>query len=113
MYIGEIIYKLQKKAIRFHNTDYYPVELVHDMLNYISERCIAWDEDDFKQVAIDKTNETDWNIYYDESRFNQALKEMIDHHDATIGINWETVKYYLDEYCKLKDYKNIYDDKSK
>jgi len=42
---------------------------------------------------------------YDPDKFENALYEMMRRHDATIGITWDTVDYYLDEYC-LKDKKD-------
>lgn len=40
---------------------------------------------------------------YDSDKFEDALYEMIRKHDATIGITWDTVDYYLNEYCLRKE----------
>ena len=37
---------------------------------------------------------------YDATKFEDALERMVDKHDATIGITWDTIDCYLDEYCK-------------
>jgi len=110
MYIGDIESKLDKHIIRIGQCDYYPVDLVRHELQYLEERCVRWDEEDFKYAAIGKTSETEWQIYYDERRFSEALENMIQKHDAELGITWVTVNYYLDEYCKIKDKTNIYDE---
>ena len=44
--------------------------------------------------------EGNWEKVYDKTKFQAALDRMIDQHDATIGITWDTIDYYLDEYCK-------------
>ena len=61
---------------------------------------IKWSVKDFKIKAIALTDEDVWQDYYDESKFNTALKAMIKNHDANEGINWTTIQMYLDLYCK-------------
>ena len=61
---------------------------------------IKWSIKDFKIKAIALTDEDVWQNYYDESKFNSALKAMIKNHDADEGINWTTVHTYLDLYCQ-------------
>jgi len=39
---------------------------------------------------------------FDRSKFREALEMMVSDHDATIGINWDTVDYYLDHVCLIK-----------
>lgn len=62
---------------------------------------IGWSVEDFKYQA---SNQEDPSIY-DETKFKDALDIMINKHDASIGITWETIDYYLNEYC-LKEIKN-------
>ena len=38
---------------------------------------------------------------YDRSKFQESLEKMIHEHDANIGISWDTVDIYLNEYCKI------------
>ncbi len=38
---------------------------------------------------------------YDHSKFQYALERMIDKHDTSIGITWDTLDFYLDEYCLI------------
>ena len=42
----------------------------------------------------------EWKKIYDESKFEEALVEMIRKHDANIGISWVEVEFYLDG-CKF------------
>lgn len=59
-----------------------------------------------KDELVELGNPTSWEQVYDNSKFDKALKEMIQRHDATIGITWETIDFWLDELCKIK-YFNI------
>ena len=56
---------------------------------------IGWSVEDFKYQA---SNQEDPSIY-DETKFKDALDTMINKHDASIGITWETIAIYLDNYC--------------
>ena len=38
---------------------------------------------------------------YDRDKFQYALNRMIDKHDASIGINWDTIQAYLDAYYMI------------
>lgn len=66
------------------------------------DNCVIWSVEDFKQKAIDKTNEDVWQDYYDESKFQEALDLMCAEHNAECGITWDTVLEYLEEYCQIK-----------
>ena len=59
---------------------------------------IGWSVEDFKYLA---SNQEDPSIY-DENKFKDTLDIMINKHDASIGITWETIDYYLNEYCLKK-----------
>ena len=107
MYVEDYKRKLRKNIVRIGNTDYIPISKVDDILDNISNVAIAWSEEDFESQAIQNTNETDWREYYNEKMFGIALERMIRKHDASIGITWDTIDYYLDEYCKIKDYIEI------
>jgi len=114
MYIEDLINNLNKKIVRFGNIDYYPAITVQDELRSLADECIRWSVDDFKQQAIDKCNgdESVWKQYYNEDMFGMALYEMTSRHDASEGINWYTVDYYLETYCKIKDFTNPYNKKT-
>ena len=64
-----------------------------------SWKSISWDILDFKGRAKDKAGK-DWKKVYDKYKFKDALSQMIRKHDASLGISWDTVDFYLDEYCK-------------
>lgn len=51
-----------------------------------------------------ETNHTNtaWQDMYDESKFEKALDLMINDHDASLGISWETVSFWLNEICLKK-----------
>lgn len=98
MYIQDIIKKLNVTAVRMGNVDYYPSYKVADELHKLEESCIQWSIEDFEQQAYSKKGEN-WPEYYDRTKFIDALERMIYKHDATIGITWDTVDYYLDEMC--------------
>ena len=63
---------------------------------------LTWSVEDFEaeaEILVGKN----WKDIYDESKFEYALFEMIDNHDAEWGINWSSVAFYLNEYCKKKE----------
>lgn len=69
---------------------------------------ITWTVEDFEGHAensleylqIRNPELTDWRQVYDETKFPDALHHMINNHDASLGITWDTIDYYLDEFCK-------------
>ena len=77
------------------------------------KRSIVWSVDDFitqAEQSFSKYIEARcWQDIYDESKFQNALYEMIRKHDCNNGITWDSINFYLDEYClkKEKDEKNI------
>ena len=107
MYVNDIIRELDKRMIRIGNVNYYPAQMVKNQLELLADECVRWVEDDFQHMAIDKTSEDEWEEYYNKDMFSMALCEMTRKHDAELGINWQTVEYYLDTYCKIKDYHPI------
>lgn len=105
MYVEDIISKLNKKIVRFGNTDYYPAITVQDILRKKAKESISWSVDDFETMAINNCNGDDaWEQYYNKDMFESALEEMINHHDASMGITWNTIDHYLETYCRIKDY---------
>lgn len=58
------------------------------------ERSVTWSVDDFKHLADQNPD-----VEYDEDIFDEALDSMINSHDASIGITWDTIQSYLDDYC--------------
>lgn len=90
-----------------------PFQLALDLLNDIESRSITWDVVDFEQRAreieeweFDK-NFDDMDVevpeefmLYDRSKFSEALVIMMKEHDCNNGITWDTVEYWLNEFCK-------------
>lgn len=102
MYIYDIVDKLNKHVVRMSNIDYYPAQSVKNELELLAKECVRWSIEDFKYAAKLKRGE-DWEEWYDKNRFDEALNNMINKHDCSYGITWNTVEYYLNEYCRLKD----------
>lgn len=74
--------------------------------NYVLKcNSITWSIEDFQQVAEEAVGKN-WEKYYDKNKFEDALHKMIKHHDPMFGITWDTVAFYLQEYCR-RDEKNI------
>jgi len=81
--------------------------------NYVPRwRSISWNVEDFKGRAeqIVKNNPSR-NYVFDESKFEDALEEMISKHDATIGVTWDTIDFYLMEYCLKSFERDDYESK--
>lgn len=62
---------------------------------------IVWSVLDFAGRAKD-LSENDSSLEFDETKFEDALHEMIRKHDASIGISWETIDFYLMYKCLKK-----------
>ena len=64
-------------------------------------RSVTWDVDDFVMRAENYENykEVERGSIYDYSKMDEALKTMIREHDASIGICWDVVDFWLDEIC--------------
>ena len=105
MYVEDLISKLNKKIVRFGNIDYYPAITVQDLLRDKAKECISWSVEDFECMARQNCYDDDmWSEYYNKDMFQTALEEMISHHDASIGITWDTIDHYLETYCRIRDY---------
>ena len=64
-------------------------------LRQYNKESIKWSIEDFEQKVNDWKNPEK----YDPAKFQDALERMIEKHDAEIGITWETIGCYLDDYC--------------
>ena len=65
-------------------------------------RSVTWSIEDFETVANEQEISKN-TVIYDRSKFEEALRIMVHRHDATIGISWDTVEFWLDEVCTLKN----------
>jgi len=65
-------------------------------------RSVTWSIADFETLADDRERMEN-TVIYDRSKFEEALRGMIRRHDASIGISWDTVEFWLDEVCTLKN----------
>ena len=62
-------------------------------------RSITWSVEDFEHRAKENEPHLESNECYDKTKFEDTLYRMILSHDANNGIAWDTVDFYLDEYC--------------
>ena len=89
----------------------YKIKLYTD-----EEAAVVWTVDDFKYQAnsnweIYKNKKEyshlkSWQDFYDEEEFSGALIDMINDHDANIGITWDTISFHLDESCRKEKNEN-------
>jgi len=75
---------------------------------------IYWSVEDFEGVAdrlfceLQKDNPkefekfTNWEQFYDKTKFPEMLERMINSHDANFGITWETIENYVGQ-CEIKN----------
>ena len=84
------------------------------------QACVVWSVEDFEGRAEsrwesftkdikDKDGKVLWKAkfpnatkmedVYDPEEFESALHNMVDNHDAELGITWDTVDIYLDDNC--------------
>ena len=72
------------------------IAFLNRITNTIEKRSISWSVNDFKNIA-----ESLSDMYeFDENKFPSALRNMIDKHDANVGINNDVIQMYLIEYCQ-------------
>ncbi len=78
-------------------------KFVEDSKDYYN-RSVSWNIADFEWRA-NQLVDGDWKKVYNEEEFGTALYSMMENHDATVGITWDTIDHYLDEYCKHENSK--------
>ena len=64
---------------------------------------INWSIEDFEVQACENEGWYQKENVYDRSKFEMILKLMILEHDANVGISWDTISIYLNEYCKYDE----------
>lgn len=76
-------------------------------------RGVYWSVADFEHQAKERweferdntyvnnkySDATCWQDVYDENKFEEALDRMVNKHDASIGITWDTIDFWLNEMC--------------
>ena len=72
------------------------IAFLNRITNTIEKRSISWSVNDFKNVAESLSD----TYEFDENKFPSALRNMIDKHDANVGINNDVIQMYLIEYCQ-------------
>jgi hypothetical protein len=101
----DIEYKLRKASIQWYKQkNDIPVVPLHVALEIIVElkkKSIEWSEYDFETRASDTHGPRKWRKIYDPSKFGYALEVMIKDHDCNNGITWDTIDYYLGQYCLI------------
>ena len=68
------------------------------------EYTMGWTVEDFvhRAAEIEESNRGGKTLY-DPSKFEEALHCMVNNHDANMGISWDTVDFWLDEMCRIKE----------
>ncbi len=68
---------------------------------------VYWCVDDMESVAQNRESYlADGKEMYDRKHFRYALARIIDNHDASYGIGWESLEWGLEEYCKIEEEEN-------
>jgi hypothetical protein len=62
-------------------------------------RGVYWSINDFEVEAYKIEKYEDTGLIYDRSKFKHALDEMTRRHDCNNGVTWDTIRFYLEEYC--------------
>ena len=81
-----------------NTAEYSRVKLESPLVN-----TMGWSVEDFEHRA-EELEQYMTETLYDRDKFEEALHCMIDNHDASLGINWDTVDYWLSYMC-IKDVK--------
>lgn len=84
------------------------VRLIEQVIYDIRKTAIIWSIEDFEDRALNNKGEN-WRDFYDETKFQEALESMIEHHDAEYGIGWLNVDWYLNDVCFKKEVENEID----
>ena len=102
------IFESELLSAKEYNVALKLLKEVKEELPDIHENCIQWSIYDFESRAKEteemeaEVNESEIIQRYDRTKFELALSNMVRKHDATLGITWDTIDYYLDEYCLIK-----------
>jgi hypothetical protein len=102
------IFESELLSAKEYNVALKLLKEVKEELPDIHENCIQWCTSDFESRAREteemeaKINQSEVIQRYDRSKFELALNNMVRKHDCNLGITWDTVDYYLDEYCLIK-----------
>ena len=65
---------------------------------------MGWTVEDFEHRAAEmEESYGEGKALYDPSKFEEALHCMVNNHDASMGISWESVDFWLDEMCRIKE----------
>ena len=61
---------------------------------------ISWCIGDMEDLA--KAGEEEGEVLYNRDMFPFALERAMETHDGSHGVSWQTLAFYLDEYCLIK-----------
>jgi len=75
---------------------------IKDSLIDLNKRTIIWSILDFEIQASENEGFYNRENIYDRNKFQNTLELMISEHDANMGISWDTIDIYLDQYCKYE-----------
>jgi len=64
---------------------------------------MGWSVEDFEQRAAEIEEDIEGGkSLYDTNKFEDALHCMVSNHDASLGISWDTIDFWLDEMCLIE-----------
>jgi hypothetical protein len=78
------------------------IEQAKEIITNSGRGVITYSIADFEGRAKDIVGDNEDNEYapeFDETKFPLALEKMINSHDMCNGITWDTIDFYLEEYC--------------
>lgn len=100
---SHVEFKLREASVQWHKQKneipVVPLHVALEMIIDLKRRSVEWSECDFEARAIDVHGARKWKKIYDPLKFKYALEQMIRDHDCNNGITWDTIDYYLDQYC--------------
>lgn len=111
--VNQAIDDFENNPKKFKENKFVPIEFFYSYIKELQNRSITWDISDFEQRAREnESSEFNLNFsdfvksvpqkyrVYNRKAFDKTLMLMIKEHDCNNGISWETVDFYLDEYCR-------------
>jgi hypothetical protein len=67
-----------------------------------SSHIIAWHNSDMEALAdsFEDSSCDGYKVNYNRDLIPLAMEAMIDNYDCSVGISYDTLEYYLEEYCR-------------
>jgi len=95
--IGTLKFLKRSKKSKLNAYSLNIVEQVCEMLQEISDGAVLWSVEDFLSRAEER------GVVMSDEQARCALRDMVYHHDASVGISWDTLDWYIDEHTKPEE----------